>query len=146
MRIDRCIQEILACIARHPHASRIGTSAPLLPTLATLIHGFLSELPCAQGRDCFIDVVKVQITANFPLSHPHTPLTSVQMIVEPELRVADFAKAGADIISIHAEQQSTIHLHRTIGQVCKGFSVEQLSICAGEPAARVLWVGLSCIS
>jgi hypothetical protein len=34
------------------------------------------------------------------------------MIVEPELRVADFAKAGADIISVHAEQSSTIHLHR----------------------------------
>jgi hypothetical protein len=40
-----------------------------------------------------------------------------QMIVEPELRVADFAKAGADIISVHAEQSATIHLHRSINQV-----------------------------
>jgi pentose-5-phosphate-3-epimerase len=47
--------------------------------------------------------------------NPHVDF--MQMIVEPELRVADFAKAGADIISVHAEQQSTIHLHRTIGQV-----------------------------
>jgi hypothetical protein len=39
------------------------------------------------------------------------------MIVEPEQRVADFAKAGADIISIHVEQQSTIHLHRTVNMV-----------------------------
>lgn len=39
------------------------------------------------------------------------------MIVEPELRVADFAKAGADIISVHAEQSSTIHLHRTVNQI-----------------------------
>jgi len=39
------------------------------------------------------------------------------MIVEPELRVADFAKAGADIISVHAEQTSTIHLHRTVNQI-----------------------------
>ncbi len=38
------------------------------------------------------------------------------MIVEPELRVADFAKAGADIISVHAEASSTIHLHRTLTQ------------------------------
>lgn len=45
----------------------------------------------------------------------------LQMIVEPELRVADFAKAGADIISIHAEQQSTIHLHRTVNQVGQGW-------------------------
>ena len=40
-----------------------------------------------------------------------------QMIVEPEQRVADFAKAGADIISVHAEQSSTIHLHRVVYQV-----------------------------
>jgi len=39
------------------------------------------------------------------------------MIVEPELRVPDFVKAGADIISVHAEQSSSIHLHRTIGQI-----------------------------
>ncbi len=39
------------------------------------------------------------------------------MIVEPELRVADFAKAGSDIISVHAEQSSTIHLHRVVNQV-----------------------------
>ena len=39
------------------------------------------------------------------------------MIVEPELRVADFAKAGADIISVHCEQSATIHLHRTLGQI-----------------------------
>jgi len=39
------------------------------------------------------------------------------MIVEPELRVADFAKAGADIISVHAENAATIHLHRTLNQI-----------------------------
>lgn len=41
-----------------------------------------------------------------------------QMIVEPDLRIPDFVKAGADIISVHAEQGSTIHLHRSIGMVC----------------------------
>eukprot|EP00793_Prasinoderma_coloniale_P004826 PRCOL_00000587-RA len=49
------------------------------------------------------------------------------MIVEPEQRVADFAKAGADIISVHAEHTSTIHLHRTLGQIkdlgCKAGAV-----------------------
>ncbi|GAB4821452.1 hypothetical protein N2152v2_008498 [Parachlorella kessleri] len=45
------------------------------------------------------------------------PLDCHLMIVEPELRVADFAKAGADIISVHAEQSSTIHLHRVINQI-----------------------------
>jgi ribulose-phosphate 3-epimerase len=45
------------------------------------------------------------------------PLDVHLMIVEPERYVADFAKAGADIISVHAESSSTIHLHRTIGQI-----------------------------
>lgn len=39
------------------------------------------------------------------------------MIVHPEERVADFAKAGSDIISVHAEPAATVHLDRTIQQV-----------------------------
>jgi pentose-5-phosphate-3-epimerase len=39
------------------------------------------------------------------------------MIVEPEQRIADFAKAGSDIISVHCEQSSTIHLHRVVNAV-----------------------------
>ncbi len=45
------------------------------------------------------------------------PLDVHLMIVEPEKYVADFAKAGADIISVHAESSSTIHLHRTLSQI-----------------------------
>lgn len=39
------------------------------------------------------------------------------MIVEPELRIPDFVKAGADIISVHCEGSSTIHLHRTLNLI-----------------------------
>lgn len=45
------------------------------------------------------------------------PLDVHLMIVEPERYVADFAKAGADIISVHAESSATIHLHRALGQI-----------------------------
>ncbi|XRB06754.1 ribulose-phosphate 3 epimerase [Pycnococcus provasolii] len=45
------------------------------------------------------------------------PLDTHLMIVEPELRVADFAKAGSDIISVHCEGAATIHLHRTLNQI-----------------------------
>ncbi|KAG0503262.1 hypothetical protein HPP92_003334 [Vanilla planifolia] len=45
------------------------------------------------------------------------PLDVHLMIVEPEQRVPDFVKAGADIVSVHCEQSSTIHLHRTINQI-----------------------------
>jgi ribulose-phosphate 3-epimerase len=41
----------------------------------------------------------------------------LQMIVEPEQRVPDFIKAGADIVSVHSELAATIHLHRTVNQV-----------------------------
>jgi len=37
------------------------------------------------------------------------------MIVEPERYVEDFAKAGADIITVHAE--ASTHLHRTLQQI-----------------------------
>jgi ribulose-phosphate 3-epimerase len=37
------------------------------------------------------------------------------MIVEPERYVDDFAKAGADIITVHAE--ACTHLHRTLQQI-----------------------------
>jgi ribulose-phosphate 3-epimerase len=50
---------------------------------------------------------------------PHTqkPLDVHLMIVEPEKYVADFAAAGADIISVHAEHNASPHLHRTLGQI-----------------------------
>ena len=37
------------------------------------------------------------------------------MIVEPERYVEDFAKAGADVITVHAE--ASTHLHRTLQQI-----------------------------
>ncbi len=48
---------------------------------------------------------------------PHTdlPMDCHLMIVEPERYVADFAKAGADSITVHAE--ASPHLHRTVQQL-----------------------------
>ncbi|MBV5260302.1 ribulose-phosphate 3-epimerase [Synechococcus moorigangaii CMS01] len=50
---------------------------------------------------------------------PYTkkPLDVHLMIVEPEKYVANFAKAGADIISVHAEHNASPHLHRTLCQI-----------------------------
>jgi len=45
------------------------------------------------------------------------PLDVHLMIVEPEKYVADFAAAGADIISVHAEHNASPHLHRTLCQI-----------------------------
>jgi ribulose-phosphate 3-epimerase len=45
------------------------------------------------------------------------PLDVHLMIVEPEKYVPDFAAAGADIITVHAEHNASPHLHRTLGQI-----------------------------
>ena len=45
------------------------------------------------------------------------PLNVHLMVVEPERYLENFAKAGADHILVHAEQSSTIHLHRTLAQI-----------------------------
>lgn len=45
------------------------------------------------------------------------PLDVHLMIVEPEKYVEDFAKAGADTISVHAEHNASPHLHRTLTQI-----------------------------
>lgn len=47
--------------------------------------------------------------------HAHKPLDVHLMIVEPERYVEAFAKAGAAVISVHAE--ASPHLHRTIQQI-----------------------------
>lgn len=43
------------------------------------------------------------------------PLDVHLMIVEPEKYISDFAKAGADILSVHVE--ACPHLHRTVQQI-----------------------------
>jgi ribulose-phosphate 3-epimerase len=45
------------------------------------------------------------------------PLNVHLMIVEPERYIADFAKAGADHLVIHAEASATIQLHRVLSQI-----------------------------
>lgn len=45
------------------------------------------------------------------------PLSVHLMIVEPERYLECFAEAGADHLLVHAEQASTVHLHRTLGKI-----------------------------
>ena len=45
------------------------------------------------------------------------PLNVHLMIVEPERYLADFAKAGADHLLVHAEASATVHLHRVLSQI-----------------------------
>jgi len=45
------------------------------------------------------------------------PLNVHLMIVEPELMLEDFIKAGADHVIVQAEPASTIHLHRLLSRI-----------------------------
>ncbi|MEB3359195.1 MAG: ribulose-phosphate 3-epimerase [Synechococcales bacterium] len=45
------------------------------------------------------------------------PLDVHLMIVEPEKYVEEFAQAGADHITVHAEHNASPHLHRTLTQI-----------------------------
>lgn len=62
------------------------------------------------------------------------------MIVEPERYVADFAKAGADIITVHCEPSATIHLHRTLGQIRELGKLAGVSLNPGTPLSFIEYV------
>jgi ribulose-phosphate 3-epimerase len=47
--------------------------------------------------------------------HTHLPLDVHLMIERPELMIADFAKAGADIITVHLE--ACVHAHRVLQSI-----------------------------
>lgn len=74
------------------------------------------------------------ISYGFPIiqaikKHATKPLDVHLMIEKPERYIEEFAKVGADIITVHYE--STVHLHRTLTQIedagCKAGVVLNLS-------------------
>ncbi|XP_026422830.1 ribulose-phosphate 3-epimerase, chloroplastic-like [Papaver somniferum] len=68
------------------------------------------------------------------------PLDVHLMIVEPDLRVPDFIKAGADIISVHCEQSSTIHLHRAVNQIKSLGAKAGVVLNPGTPLSAIEYV------
>lgn len=63
------------------------------------------------------------------------PLDVHLMIVQPENFIEDFAKAGSDIITVHAE--ATPHIHRAV-QMIKGFGVKAgVVINPGTPISAI---------
>jgi len=88
---------------------RLRAAACEGPCLERCKHQWAPLEPVAQVGAAVV----IRQVALSPRAGPRPPR---RMIVEPGARVADFAKAGSDIITVHAEQSATIHLHRLIGQ------------------------------
>ncbi|VAH87258.1 unnamed protein product [Triticum turgidum subsp. durum] len=63
-----------------------------------------------------------------------------QVIVEPEQRIPDFIKAGADIVSVHCEQTATIHLHRTVDQIKSLGAKAGVVLNPGTPLSAIEYV------
>jgi len=91
-----------------------------------------------------VDVMDGQFVPNITLGanvvsaiRPVTklPLDVHLMVVEPERFIEDFAKAGADIITVH--QESTVHIHRAL-QLIKASGVKAgVVINPGTPVSAI---------
>jgi ribulose-phosphate 3-epimerase len=66
------------------------------------------------------------------------PIDAHLMIVEPEKYVEDFARSGADIISVHAEVSP--HLHRTLQAIRAAGARPAVALNPSTPLDAVEWV------
>jgi ribulose-phosphate 3-epimerase len=66
------------------------------------------------------------------------PIDAHLMIVEPERYVEAFAKAGADVVSVHAEVSP--HLHRTLQAIRGAGARPAVALNPSTPLSAVEWV------
>ncbi len=116
----------------HTSLPPIGSPHPILVSPSILSADFLRLGEEVQAVDragadwIHVDVMDGRFVPNISIGPlivaaarraTQKPLDVHLMIVEPEKYVADFAKAGADHILIHAEATATVHLHRALAQI-----------------------------
>ena len=65
------------------------------------------------------------------------------MIERPERQVTEFAKAGADNITVHVE--ATPHLHYAIDAIHEGGATAGAAVCPGTPAESVSEVAIEAL-
>jgi ribulose-phosphate 3-epimerase len=70
------------------------------------------------------------------------PIDTHLMIVEPERYVEAFAKAGSDLVSVHAEVSP--HLHRTLQAIRAAGARPAVALNPSTPLSAVEWVLADC--
>jgi len=68
--------------------------------------------------------------------HATKPLDVHLMIVQPERYIADFKKAGADILTVHLE--ASTHLHRTIGAIKENGMLAGVALNPHSPVSLLM--------
>mmetsp|Transcript_13029 Transcript_13029/g.29398 ORF Transcript_13029/g.29398 Transcript_13029/m.29398 type:complete len:312 (+) Transcript_13029:96-1031(+) len=150
--------QVVAMRAENPRAEKLRSMKKSVQVSPSILSADFAKLGSdieevlAAGADwVHVDVMDGRFVPNITIGAPVVQalrkrlgpdaiLDCHLMIVEPEQRVEDFANAGADIISVHAEAASTIHLHRTVNQIKQLGCLAGVVLNPGTPLTQIEYV------